>query len=146
MAASLRASSPLPPICGWSNRRVMTPISDIEFSAYVDGETFPERQAVIEAWLARNPADAARVKAWRRQNQALRAAFGGIPAEPPPAELLLVGRDEAPAASNVATLIPAHAPLPRPMDRHDRLALIVAASFLAGAGVACLAGFLAGLH
>ncbi len=124
----------------------MTPISDIELSAYVDGETFPERQAHIEAWLARNPADAARVKAWRRQNQALRATFGRILAEPPPAALLTVRRDEAAAASNIATLIPACAPLPRARDSQDRLALIVAGSFLAGAGVACLAGMLAGLH
>ena len=42
------------------------PISETELNAYVDGETFPERQAIIEAWLVGNPAEAMRVKAWRR--------------------------------------------------------------------------------
>ena len=39
----------------------MLPISETELNAYVDGEAYPERQAVIEAWLAGDPAMAAQV-------------------------------------------------------------------------------------
>ena len=124
------------------------PISETELNADVAGETFPERQALIEAWLARNPPEAARVKAWRRQNQVLRATFGRIIAEPLPAALA----EAATPPSNLRDIGPM-SPL-RPMagagperqnpqwDRTDRVALIAAASFLAGAGFACLAGLL----
>jgi anti-sigma factor RsiW len=36
----------------------MLPISETELNAYVDGELFPERQALVEAWLAGDPAQA----------------------------------------------------------------------------------------
>ena len=132
----------------------MTPISETELNAYVDGEAFPERQAAIEAWLARNPADAARVKAWRRQIQVLRAAFGRILSEPVPQSLvaasLMKAGDPEPSRRTVALLSPTAraAPVPGPptWDRRDRQALIAAASFLAGAAVSCLAGLVAGLH
>ena len=128
----------------------MPPISETELNAYVDGETFPERQAVIEAWLARNPAQAAKVKAWRRQNQVLRAAFGRIAGEPVPAALLHASRPCANDDRKIAMLAPdvgalrGARPKPQLWDRWGRLALVAAGSFLAGAGVACLAGYLVG--
>jgi len=126
------------------------PISDTELNAYVDGETFPERQALVEAWLAGHPAEAARVKAWRRQNQVLRATFGRILAEPMPGALARAAtprpnqmNDGAPTLLRpIAGVRPA--PTPHPWDRADRLALIAAGSFLAGASFACLAGLLIG--
>jgi anti-sigma factor RsiW len=132
----------------------MTHISETELNAYVDGEAFPERQAVIEAWLARNRADAAKVKGWRRQNQTLRASFGRILSEPLPPSLANATLNTSgalePSGGSVAMLSPraraAPAPAPPSWDRRDRVALIAAGSFLAGAGVACLAGFLAGLQ
>ena len=128
----------------------MLPISETELNAYVDGETFPERQAVIEAWLAGDPSEAARVRAWRRQNQALRAAFVRILSEPLPAGLADLASQRPAASARVTMLPPAVGapppPRPQPWDGADRLALIIAGSFLAGAGVACLGAVLAGLH
>ena len=128
----------------------MLPISETELNAYVDGEAYPERQAVIEAWLAGDPAMAAQVRAWRGQNQALRAAFVRILSEPMPAGLADLA-SKRPATSARVAMQPAMVgprltPRPQPLDRRDRLALIVAGAFLAGAGVACLGGVLAGLH
>ena len=128
----------------------MFPISETELNAYVDGETFPERQAVIEAWLAGDPAEAARVQGWRRQNQALRAAFARILSEPMPAGLADLAKAR-PTSANDATTRPQiqlapPAPSLHPWDRRDLLAALVAGSFLAGAGVACMAGLLAGLR
>ena len=128
----------------------MLPISETELNAYVDGETFPERKALIEAWLAGNPAEAARVRAWRQQNQTLRAAFVRILSEPLPADLADLATARPATRARVAMLPPIvgapPAPRPQTWDRADLLALIIAGSFLAGAGVACLGGLLAGLH
>ena len=128
----------------------MLPISETELNAYVDGETFPERQALIEAWLAVDLGEAVRVRAWRRQNQALRAAFVRILSEPLPAGLADLKSQRPATSARVAMLPPAvgapPAPHARTWDRADRLALIIAGSFLAGAGVACLGGVLAGLQ
>lgn len=128
----------------------MLPISETELNAYVDGETFPERQALIETWLAGDPAQAARVRTWRRQNQALRAAFGRILSEPLPAGLADLASARPATSARVAILptVVGAPPAPRSptWDRADRLALIIAGSFLTGAGVACLGGVLAGLQ
>ena len=128
----------------------MLPISETELNAYVDGETFAERQALIEAWLAGDPAQAAQVRAWRRQNQALRAAFVRILSEPLPPGLAALATVRPATSARVAMLPPIlgapPAPRPRTWDRADRLALIIAGSFLAGAGIACLGGVLAGPH
>ncbi len=121
------------------------PISETELNAYVDGECFPERQAIIEAWLARNPLEAARVRGWRRQNQLLRATFGRILSEPPPPALIKASgaraRGERAPPAPVALPQEATNRCADPWDRRDRLAVIVAGAFLAGAGVACLAGY-----
>jgi len=121
------------------------PISETELNAYVDGECFPERQAIIEAWLARNPVEASRVRGWRRQNQGLRATFGRILSEQPPPALILASAPKAHGERTVHALVaipPAAAKRASALwDRHDRMAAVAAGSFLAGAGVACLAGY-----
>ena len=117
------------------------PISETELSAYVDAESSPDRKATIEAWLARNPAQAAKVRAWRRQNQALRAALGRAP----PPMTIKTFRPEAQSEEQTVTPLfagsPNHAPRRARWDRRDIMAAIAAGAFLAGAGVACLAGY-----
>jgi len=51
------------------------PVKEAELHEYVDGELDRERQTAVEAHLAMSPADSARVANWRRQNEAIRAAF-----------------------------------------------------------------------
>ena len=52
------------------------PMTEDELQAYVDDVLLPERRAAVEAHLARHPADAERVAAYRAQKQALKALFG----------------------------------------------------------------------
>jgi len=59
-----------------------TPVTEDELHAYVDGELPPERRIAVEAWLARNPDDAARVAEWRGQADAIRARYGAVVSEP----------------------------------------------------------------
>lgn len=61
------------------------PIDDIELHAYVDGQLDPERRARVEERLRGDPDAAARVDAYRRQNELLRALFDPALAEPAPA-------------------------------------------------------------
>ncbi|OCG80614.1 membrane protein, partial [Xanthomonas euvesicatoria] len=49
--------------------------------AYVDGRLTPEQHAAVAAWLQAHPAQAARVAAWKRDAEALRAAHAGLMAE-----------------------------------------------------------------
>lgn len=57
--------------------------SEDDLHAYVDGQLAPYRRSEIERWLAGNPAAAAEVAGWQRQNERIRAAFA---AEPPQAD------------------------------------------------------------
>lgn len=70
-------------------RHVGHTITDADLVAYADHETSSVPAAQIESWLAENPADAARVEAWRKQADALRAAFGRVAVEPLPLSLSL---------------------------------------------------------
>lgn len=57
-----------------------------DLHGFVDGRLAPEAQKRIEAWLARNPEDAAAVHAYRLQNNRLRETFASVLEEPlPPA-------------------------------------------------------------
>ena len=62
-------------------------VSDMELSAYLDGELAAERHAEIDACLAHQPACQARLDAWRRQGHQLRATYGRIAQEPLPRRL-----------------------------------------------------------
>lgn len=49
-----------------------------ELHAYVDDRLDPVRRAEVQAWLAANPQEAARVEAWRSDARRLRAALAGF--------------------------------------------------------------------
>ncbi len=63
-----------------------------DLHAYVDGALPEARRLEVEAWLLAHPADAARVKAWSAQNQALHAAFDAVLGEPLPLQLARAAR------------------------------------------------------
>ena len=137
---------------------IHTPISEVELTAYVDGEVFPERRSMIEAWLAHDRADADRVESWQRQNEILRAAYGRLASEPLPARPAQTpakwpggeGRVAAIVSSRVAD---AGAPplqqstriLQLRREQRARTLLAVAAAFVAGALIACLAALTIGI-
>lgn len=60
------------------------PFNDVDLHAYVDDQIGPDRRASIDAYLRVAPGDAARVAAWRRQNEALRTVFADSAGEPVP--------------------------------------------------------------
>ncbi|MCB1762501.1 MAG: anti-sigma factor [Gammaproteobacteria bacterium] len=66
----------------------MKPIEDSDLHAYVDGVMEPARRIEVEAWLARHPADAARVSAWAGQNRLLHEQLDGVLNEAVPPRLL----------------------------------------------------------
>jgi anti-sigma factor RsiW len=60
------------------------PVTEADLHAYVDAALPPERLAEVEAYLAERPDEAARVAAYREQNQALRREFERVLNEPLP--------------------------------------------------------------
>lgn len=58
------------------------PINEQDLHAYIDGELEASRAAEVEAFLADNPAEAARVRHFRQQNAALRQLLDPIVDEP----------------------------------------------------------------
>ncbi len=65
----------------------MPPVQEDELHAYADDRLPPARHAEIERLLAQDPALRQRVDDWRRQNEALRAAFAFRAREPVPRSL-----------------------------------------------------------
>lgn len=63
------------------------PFDDTVLNAWLDGELTPERRAEIEAWLRDHPLDAARVRLWAADREALRSQLDSVLAEPVPARL-----------------------------------------------------------
>jgi hypothetical protein len=63
---------------------VEPPVSEAELHGFVDGGLERGRRDAVQAFLAVSPADAARVETWRRQNDAIRAAFASINTPPLP--------------------------------------------------------------
>lgn len=59
-------------------------VSEDELNAYVDGELPADRHGAVEAWLASYPDDAAKVAAWRKQAELIRARYGAVADERPP--------------------------------------------------------------
>ena len=70
----------------------MSAFSDDQLHAYVDGALGEVERAAVEAWLALNEDAAAKVRAWRAQNAALRALYEPVLNEPYPPELALPRR------------------------------------------------------
>lgn len=62
-------------------------VGEDELNAYVDGELPADRRGAVEAWLATHPDDAAKVAAWRKQAELIRARYGAIADEKPPQQL-----------------------------------------------------------
>jgi anti-sigma factor RsiW len=62
-------------------------ITEDDLHAYVDDALAPSRRAEIEAYLVLYPEDAERVRAYRAQNEALKALFNPVLAEPLPDHL-----------------------------------------------------------
>ena len=72
------------------------PFDETDFNAWLDGELTPERRAEIEAWLQNHPLDAAEVRLWAADREALRIHLDGVLTEPVPARLTrLVARGGA---------------------------------------------------
>ena len=65
-------------------RGLEPPVSEAELHGFVDGSLERSRLDAVQAFLAVSPADAARVETWRRQNEAIRAAFASINMPPLP--------------------------------------------------------------
>ena len=65
-----------------------TQVQEIDLHAYVDGVAEGPRCAEVEAYLTERPEEAARVRAYRAQNAALRALYDPVLAEPVPAALV----------------------------------------------------------
>jgi len=61
--------------------------SEDELHAYVDDRLTPPRRAEVQAWLAANPQEAARIDAWRNDARRLRAALAGFGEQPGAAQL-----------------------------------------------------------
>lgn len=59
-------------------------VGEDELNAYVDGELSADRRRAVEAWLAAHPDDAAKVAAWRKQIELIRARYGAVADEVPP--------------------------------------------------------------
>lgn len=53
----------------------LNPVTENDLHAYADGQMAAEEMTRVEAWLAAHPEDAARVAAWRSQNEAIRDMF-----------------------------------------------------------------------
>lgn len=61
--------------------------SEDELHAYVDDRLEPSRRVEVQAWLAANPQEAARIEAWRSDARRLRAALAGFGESPASAQL-----------------------------------------------------------
>jgi anti-sigma factor RsiW len=92
-----------------------------QLSAFIDGELPPEAAAGIEAALRRDPALAAQADAFRRDRDALRAAYAPVASEPLPAAWLArieaataPLRDTAPAAPDAPNNVIAFRKRPAP--------------------------------
>ena len=62
-------------------------ITEYDLHAYADGALEEAARAAVEAHIAQNPAAAADVSCWRRQNEALRKLYGNGAAGPVPSRL-----------------------------------------------------------
>ena len=62
-------------------------LAENDLHAYVDGRLDAARRAEVEAWLLEHPADAARVAAYRQQNDMMQALFNPVLNEPLPLEM-----------------------------------------------------------
>ena len=62
-------------------------LAEDDLHAYVDGQLDATRRAEVDAWLSAHPADAARVAAYRQQNDMMQALFNPVLDEPLPLQM-----------------------------------------------------------
>jgi anti-sigma factor RsiW len=72
---------------------------DDTLSAWLDGELPPERRAEVDAWLLANLEEAARVRLWAADRDALRARLAPAETEPVPERLQQLVWQHAPEAA-----------------------------------------------
>ncbi|WP_157597830.1 MULTISPECIES: anti-sigma factor [unclassified Rhizobacter] len=72
---------------------------DDALSAWLDGELPTERRAQVDAWLQANPEEAARVRLWAADRDALRARLASAASEPVPDRLQQLVLQHAPEAA-----------------------------------------------
>jgi len=85
-------------------------VGEDELNAYVDGELSADRRGAVELWLATHPDDAAKVAAWRKQIELIRARYGAVADEIPPRRFnvnRLIRRRYGIAAAAVAAVVAA---------------------------------------
>ena len=84
-----------------------TTVTEIELHAYVDGQLDSARRAVVEAYLAANPAQAERVRAYALQNEQMHALFDSTLDEPVPEALRTRPAQRTPIPMRYAALVAA---------------------------------------
>jgi anti-sigma factor RsiW len=69
-------------------------VSEDELHAYVDGELPAERRGAVESWLTTHPEDAAKIAAWRKQAELIKARYGAVADEeiPPHLDIMRMAR------------------------------------------------------
>lgn len=77
------------------------PIDDTLLNAWLDGQLDGDDSARVEAWLRDHPEDAARVRLWAADGQALRARLDAVLAEPVPPRLEQVVWRRSPARATL---------------------------------------------
>jgi len=78
-----------------------SPIDDTLLNAWLDGQLDGDDRARVEAWLREHPEDAARVRLWAADGEALRARLDAVLAEPVPQRLEQVVWRRGPARAVV---------------------------------------------
>jgi len=73
---------------------------DDRLSSWLDDELTPEQRAEVDAWLRDHPEDAARVRLWAADRDALRARLGPVIGEAVPTRLEQVVWNHAPATTS----------------------------------------------
>jgi len=84
-----------------------SPVTETELHAYIDEQLEPARCAAVEAYLADNPAEAERVRAYARQNEQLHALFDATLDEPVPETLRSNPARRTPSPMRYAALLAA---------------------------------------
>jgi anti-sigma factor RsiW len=79
---------------------------EIRLSAWIDGELDAAGRAQVDAWLRDHPEDAARLRLWAADRDALRARFDPVLDEPVPAALLHTVRHGGRSAAAPAARAP----------------------------------------
>ena len=83
------------------------PVTETELHAFIDGQLDATRRATVEDYLAANPAEAERVRAYARQNEQLHALFDTALDEPVPEALRMKPARRTPAPMRYAALLAA---------------------------------------